>query len=156
MLLCKWTVSIVQGPVLKLLGRNHIFLYSLQLDFLFFPCYLTRFPCSARRSRYTSLLRMWCSVLDFSDVGRSAAGGWSCMHKYNDRVINKHSQMFKAKNRPRVTASPCQPSCLCVRPHLEFQCIEGVFRGAAEWPLTDHLHGVEQLVAVSPQRTSHL
>ncbi|TNN78564.1 hypothetical protein EYF80_011159 [Liparis tanakae] len=36
------------------------------------------------------------------------------------------------------------------------KCIEGVFGGAAERALGDHLHGVEQPVAVSPKRTAHL
>lgn len=40
--------------------------------------------------------------------------------------------------------------------HLEFQCIEGMVGGAAEWPLSEHLHRVEQVMAVSPERTSHL
>lgn len=67
--------------------------------------------------------------------------------------------MFKAGNRPRTESNGVtMPTelfvCLC--PHLEFQCIEGVFGRAAERPLGDHLHGVEQLVAVSPQRTSNL
>lgn len=46
--------------------------------------------------------------------------------------------------------------CLNVRAHLEFQCIESVFGGAAERPLSDHLHRVEQLVAMNLQRTSHV
>lgn len=40
--------------------------------------FLTRFPCSARISECSALLWMWCSLLDFTDVGSSAAAGRSC------------------------------------------------------------------------------
>lgn len=71
--------------------------------------------------------------------------------------------IFKAENRPNGNGISMPTKlfvlvcvCLSVCPHLEFQCIEGVFGGAAERPLSDHLHRVEQLMALSPQRTSDL
>lgn len=79
---------------------------------------------------------------------------------YIKTVISKHNQMFRRIAKPRVIFSSCQPSCcrhvvysVC---HLEFQCIEGVVGGAAEGPLSDHLHRVNQLITMSPQRTSQL
>lgn len=139
-------------PWIQKVSLSYLF-YSLPLKLLLFPCCLTRFTSSAR-SLCSSLLRMWCSALDVSELGPSAAEGWSCIHKEID--INIQGR--------KVMASPCRPSCLCcvvcvclsVCPHLEFQCIEGVFGGAAERPLGDHLHRVEQLMALSPQRTSDL
>lgn len=43
-----------------------------------------------------------------------------------------------------------------VWPHLEFQCIERVFGGAAERPLNIDIQWVEQLVALGLQGTAHL
>lgn len=42
---------------------------------------LTRFPCSARISACSSLLWIWCSLLDFTNMGPSAAAGRSCRWK---------------------------------------------------------------------------
>lgn len=86
-------------------------------------------------------------MLDFRDEGPSASGDWSCIHK--DTCINIYGQ---------EQARGFGPVCVCcqARPHLEFQCIEGVFGVAAESPLGEHLHWVEQLIALGHHRTSHL
>lgn len=95
---------------------------SLQVDFL---STLTRFPCSTRGSLYTSLLWTLCSLLDFSLAGPSAAGGWSYIYNDIGRVLNKHIQMFRAKNRPRLMASPCQLMyIMCVR---MFDCVSSLW-----------------------------
>lgn len=105
---------------------------------------LTRFPCSARISECSSLLWMWCSLLDFNDVGSSVGAGRSCGCEDIDRSVER-------------SVSAGHPSLWRVRepPHLQLQCVQ-VFGGAAEGSLGDHLHRIEQWVSLSPQRTPHL
>lgn len=105
---------------------------------------LTRFPCSARTSGCSSLLWMWCSLLGFTDVGASVGAGWSCGGEDSDRSLE-----------PSVSAG--HPSLWRGRepPHLQLHCVQ-VFGGAAEGPLGEHLHRIEQWVSPSPQGTPHL
>lgn len=81
------------------------------------------------------------------------------LHSYKDvtRIINNHHFIFQTQEYglPMPTKL-LMCVCLSVWAHLEFQCIESVFGGAAEWTLSDHLHRVEQLVAMNLQRTFHV
>lgn len=68
-------------------------------------------------------------------------------------VTDKQNPIFRAQNEPKSKLSGL---CGKLHPHPEFQSIEDSFGRAAERPLSDHLHGVKQCVAVGPQGTFYL